>query len=225
MVHAIFPRHFLTAEAAVRDLSENAHALRNGEDVGIIRSFDYNVYGRMVRMDVLGYDIDEVTDKDGRKPEHTATLQMHFLTDEEIPFCDPKRPDYKDIRPNAWSTSTIRQRLNEDEFIEEHFGDLAAYIVPAIKETPYDTKTEDRIFPLSKEEIDMKSSPYPFYHNDPESRARVTVDGEPDIYRLRSAHRGSANYTWYVNSGGYVSSYGYATHAYRALPSFVIDIS
>lgn len=44
----------------------------------------------------------------------------------------------------------------------------------------------------------------------------------PQIIRLRSAHRGSASYTWTVNSSGNVSNYGGASIAYRFAPLVVI---
>lgn len=224
MVYATFRGVCTSAEAVINLLHDNFNAIAEEEsNVGMIRSFDYLADGRTVRMDVLGYDIDELA-AEGKKPEHTATLQMHFLTDEEIPFCDRNRPDIDKIKPNAWSTSTIRQRLNDEEFIEEHFGELAEHIVPVRKHTEYDEETIDKVFLLSKEEISQADSPYPFYANDPESRARVTVDGEPDYYRLRSANRGYAYIAWYVSSGGGVST-GTALSATRALPSLVIDIS
>lgn len=40
-------------------------------------------------------------------------------------------------------------------------------------------------------------------------------------YWLRSAHRGNANYAWYINSSGYVVN-GYACNAYRCAPACII---
>lgn len=40
--------------------------------------------------------------------------------------------------------------------------------------------------------------------------------------RLRSAYRGDAYYTWFVNTSGYAYNYGGATIAYRAVPACVI---
>ncbi len=43
----------------------------------------------------------------------------------------------------------------------------------------------------------------------------------PQNVRLRSAYRGNAYNTWYVNSSGYVNHYG-ASHAFRFSPVCVI---
>ena len=40
--------------------------------------------------------------------------------------------------------------------------------------------------------------------------------------RLRSANRGNANNTWYVNASGYVNSYIYAVNSSRFAPACVI---
>ena len=210
-------------KAAVELLRKNAIETASDADAPMIRSIDIDIDGRTARFDVLGYDIDVAAAEEGKEPEHTATLQMHFLTDEMIPFCDEKRPDIGQVAPNKWSTSTIRQRINDEEFIEEHFGDLADYIVPAVIKAKGDDPVIDRVFILSKEEINSETTPYIFYKNN-ESRTRVTIDGEPDWYWTRSAYRGGANSTWCVSSGGSVTSSG-AYGAYRALPSLVIDIS
>lgn len=213
----------LDPKAAVEALAFNADALAAGIDAGQITSIDIEINGRPVRFDVLGYDIDKVAEIHRRKAEHTATLQMHFLSDEYFPFCDENRKDIDQIVPNTWKTSTLRQRLNEESFIKEHFGGLARYIVPVLKDTDGVT-TEDKIFPLSVEEIDRETTPYPFYQNK-ESRSRTTSEGDCDCYWTRSAHRGGANYTWYVYTGGYVNNYSSACYAFRALPSLVIALN
>ena len=222
MVYSKFNSN-LDPKAAVEALAFNADALAAGMDAGQITSIDIEINGRPVRFDVLGYDIDKVAESHRRKAEHTATLQMHFLLDEYIPFCDENRKDIDQITPNVWKTSTLRQRLNDDLFIKEHFGNLARYIVPVLKDTDGVT-TEDKIFPLSIEEIDREITPYPFYQN-LETRSRTSSEGDNDYYWMRSAHRGNAYYTWYVNSSGCVNSYGYACNANRALPSLVIALN
>ena len=221
MVYSKFNSN-LDPNAAVEALAFNADALAAGMDAGQITSIDIEINGRPVRFDVLGYDIDKVAEIHRRKAEHTATLQMHFLTDEYIPFCDENRKDINQITPNTWKTSTLRQRLNDDSFIRKHFGDLARYIVPVLKNTDGIT-TKDKIFPLSIEEIDSEITPYPFYKNK-ETRSRTSSEGDNDYYWTRSAYRGYANYTWYVGSGGGVY-YGYAYAALRALPSLVIALN
>lgn len=210
-------------KAAVETLAANAEALAAGMDVGQITGIDIEINGKPVRFDVLGYDIDKVVASHRTKAEHTATLQMHFLTEEVIPFCDENREDIHEITPNIWETSTLRQRLNEDAFIKEHFGGLAKYIVPVLKDTDGVT-TEDKIFPLSVKEIKKEKTPYPFYQNN-ETQSRTTSKGDNDYYWTRSAGRGYANSTWYVGTGGSVSSYGYACYALRALPSLVIALN
>ena len=221
MVYSKFNSN-LDPKAAVEALAFNADALAAGMDAGKITSIDIEINGRPVRFDVLGYDIDKVAEIHRRKAEHTATLQMHFLSDEYFPFCDENRKDIDQITPNTWKTSTLRQRLNEESFIKEHFGGLARYIVPALKETDGVT-TEDKIYPLSIEEINSKTTPYPFYQNK-ESRSRTTSEGDNDYYWTRSAYRGNAYHAWCVYSGGYVYSY-IACIAYRALPSLVIALN
>ena len=222
MVYSKFNSN-LGPKAAVEALAFNADALAAGRDAGQITSIDIEINGRPVRFDVLGYDIDKVAEIHRRKAEHTATLQMHFLSDEYFPFCDENRKDIDQIVPNTWKTSTLRQRLNEESFIKEHFGGLARYIVPALKETDGVT-TEDKIFPLSIEEIDSETTPYPFYQNK-ESRSRTTSEGDNDCYWTRSANRGNASFTWCVYSSGYVHSGSYAYYAHRALPSLVIALN
>ena len=221
MVYSKFNSN-LDPKAAVEALAFNADALAAGMDAGQIISLDIEINGRPVRFDVLGYDIDKVAEIHRRKAEHTATLQMHFLSDEYFPFCDENRKDIDQITPNTWKTSTLRQRLNEESFIKEHFGGLARYIVPALKETDGVT-TEDKIYPLSIEEINSKTTPYPFYQNK-ESLSRTTSEGDNDYYWTRSAIRGYAGYAWYVYSSGYVGG-SYACNAYRALPSLVIALN
>ena len=44
----------------------------------------------------------------------------------------------------------------------------------------------------------------------------------PQSVRLRSAYRGNAYNTWYVNSAGYVNYYGGASYASRFSPVCVI---
>lgn len=221
MVYSMFNSN-QEPKAAVKTLACNVEALAAGMDVGQITSIDIEINGKPTRFDVLGYDIDKVTESHRRKAEHTATLQMHFLTDEYIPFCDENRKDINQITPNTWKTSTLRQRLNDDSFIRKHFGDLARYIVPVLKNTDGIT-TKDKIFPLSIEEIDSEITPYPFYKNK-ETRSRTSSEGNNDYYWTRSAHRGNAHHTWYVYTGGSVNSYR-AYYANRALPSLVIALN
>ena len=50
----------------------------------------------------------------------------------------------------------------------------------------------------------------------------INAKTSAQLVRLRSAYRGSALYTWYVHSGGYVYNASPARYAHRALPSLVI---
>ncbi len=101
----------------------------------------------------------------------------------------------------------------------------------------------DRVFSPSKEQIYNTpqiagEGEYWEYWRRALGRTSPTGTGSSNIYpaykiyainaktsaqtvRLRSANRGYAHHTWYVNSGGYVGSSN-AYYAYRALPSLVI---
>lgn len=76
--------------------------------------------------------------------------------------------------------------------------------------------TEEGFFLLSLEEIKK-------YMPRPADRVFVNEDGETDWWWTRSAYRGYAYNTWYVNAGGYVNSY-YASYAYRCAPACRIKL-
>ena len=76
--------------------------------------------------------------------------------------------------------------------------------------------TEEGFFLLSLEEIKK-------YMPRPADRVFVNEDGETDWWWTRSAYRGSAYYTWYVTTGGGVSS-GSASNAFRCAPACIIRL-
>ena len=77
MVYSKFNSN-LDPKAAVEALAFNADALAAGIDAGQITSIDIEINGRPVRFDVLGYDIDKVTEIHRRKAETPQHFRCTF---------------------------------------------------------------------------------------------------------------------------------------------------
>lgn len=162
-----------------------------------------------VAMQVLGYDKD--------KPavsgiSHTMTLCVRDLVFDPEPFGDN----------NKWEESTLREKLNSEEFINRFEEAFRSLIIPVERENTSGVTTIDRVSLLSLDEIKDPEKKYAFFETE-KDRVKVTRDGETWPYRLRSAHRGIARYAWYVSSDG-SAYYGNAFDAYRSSPLVTIGI-
>lgn len=76
--------------------------------------------------------------------------------------------------------------------------------------------TDEGFFLLSKEEVEK-------YMPREIDRIYADEDGDTRFWWTRSAHRGTANYTWTVSAGGHVS-YNYAGYALRCAPACRIKL-
>lgn len=183
--------------------------IRSGEAAKQLHAHDKIVLtfdGREELHEIIAIDAENLVDK---SLKHSITLQPVRLIGEPKPFDEDGK--------NVWSTSSIRKYLNSDEFITRYAEDMKKYTALVEKETEGDAPTVDRFFLLSLDEI---GGGYPAFQTE-KDRIKVDLEGETDWHFLRSASRGYACITWYVNASGYVIS-GYAFYAYRFAPACVI---
>lgn len=91
--------------------------------------------------------------------------------------------------------------------------------------TPQASGIEGEAWDYWKQAVE-RSTPTPWYKTFAEGGHPITygIDGKTSAQyvRLRSASRGYANYTWYVNASGYVNGYYYAVSSIRFAPACVI---
>lgn len=159
----------------------------------------------------------QILDYDKDKPavsgiSHTMTLCVRDLVFDPEPFGDN----------NKWEESTLREKLNSEEFInrfEEAFRNL---IIPVERENTSGFTTIDKVSLLSLDEIKDPKKKYAFFETEKDC-IKVTEYGETCPHRLRSANRGSAYSAWTVNSDGN-ASYNYAFNACRSSPLVTIGI-
>lgn len=161
-----------------------------------------------VAMQILDYDKD--------KPaipgiKHTMTLCVRDLLFDPEPFGDN----------NRWEESSLREKLNSEEFINLFKEEFRKLIIPVERENTYKT-TVDKVSLLSIEEIKNPEKKYDFFDTKKDC-VKVDKDGETMPYRLRSAYRGSAYGAWFVGSDGYAYSDS-AFGAYRSSPLVTIGI-
>lgn len=172
-------------------------------------------FGRKGEIDIqsegIGTVAMQILDYDKDKPavsgiNHTMTLCVRDLVFDPESFGNN----------NKWEESTLREKLNSEEFInrfEEAFRNL---IIPVERENTSGVTTIDRVSLLSLDEIKDPEKKYAFFETE-KDRVKVTRDGETWSHRLRSAYRGIACSTWNVNSDGY-AYYSYAWSANRFSP-------
>ena len=158
-----------------------------------------------VIFDIIGYDAEKLMDPG----KHSMTLWMRDLLFEEMPFSAEGN--------NKWEDSDIRKYLQSDGFIKRFEPGFRKLLSPAYKDNGEASETYDVFFLLSKKELE---DGYEFIKTEAD-RVKVDENGETDVHWTRSACRGYANYTWYVDASGDVSSYG-AYWATRFSPACVI---
>lgn len=171
----------------------------------IYLSFD----GKSTAFDIIGLDADKPVDPD---VQHTVTLQMHGLIEHRAFGSN-----------NKWEESEIRAYLNSEDF-RERFAELSQsqYLCEVYKDNDGREQTKDTFFLLSKEEYgDESSSIYPYYDGKGELPRVKEAGLETWWHWTRSAYRGSASSTWFVNSSGGVSNY-YSYGAIRCATACVI---
>lgn len=178
-------------------------------------------FGRKGEIDIqiegIGTVAMQILDYDKDKPavsgiSHTMTLCVRDLVFDPEPFGDN----------NKWEESTLREKLNSEEFInrfEEAFRNL---IIPVERENTSGVTTIDKVSLLSLDEIKDPEKKYAFFETEKDC-IKVTEDGKTWPHRLRSAHRGCAYYAWFVYSDG-SADYGNAFRAYRSSPLVTIGI-
>ena len=157
-------------------------------------------FGRKGEIDIqiegIGTVAIQVLDYDKDKPavsgiSHTMTLCVRDLVFDPEPFGDN----------NKWEESTLREKLNSEEFINRFEEAFRSLIIPVERENTSGVTTIDRASLLSLNEIKDPEKKYAFFETE-KDRVKVTRDGETWPHRLRSAYRGVANYAWSVDSDG-----------------------
>lgn len=156
--------------------------------------------------EIIGIDAEELVDKNLK---YSITVQSVRLIGEAIPFDEDGC--------NNWSECNLRKYINDEEFMSRYEEDMEQYTALVVKKnTPWED-TQDRFFVLSKDEV---CGGYPAFKTE-RDRIKTDLDGETDWHRLRSAFRGNAGYTWFVNASGYVSNVS-ASYALRFAPAWVV---
>ena len=178
-------------------------------------------FGRKGEIDIqiegIGTVAMQVLDYDKDKPavsgiSHTMTLCVRDLVFDPEPFGDN----------NKWEESTLREKLNSEEFINRFEEAFRSLIIPVERENTSGVTTIDRVSLLSLDEIKDPEKKYAFFETE-KDRVKVTRDGETWPHRLRSANRGYASYAWNVNSDGFAYNSS-AFNAYRSSPLVTIGI-
>lgn len=190
-------KHYIEIGKAREFFGENASMEVQVEDFGT------------VVFDVLDYDKEKLVDKNKK---HSVTLAVRDLIFDPMPFSKNGR--------NEWKTSDIRKYINSEEFISRFEPEFRKLLFKVYKDNgPKGKETIDTFFLPSVEE--MKGG-YVFFENE-KKRVKITPERETNWYWTRSANRGGACSTWYVNPSGYVS-YDRASWAYRFCPACVIAV-
>ncbi len=162
-------------------------------------------FGRKGEIDIqiegIGTVAMQVLDYDKDKPavsgiSHTMTLCVRDLVFDPEPFGDN----------NKWEESTLREKLNSEEFINRFEEAFRSLIIPVERENTSGVTTIDRVSLLSLDEIKDPEKKYAFFETE-KDRVKVTRDGETWPHRLRSAGRGNAYNTWHVYSSGSAGNY------------------
>lgn len=190
-------------------MEELQKAVRSGaakEQLKVHDRFLFVFDGKLAAFEVIGLDAEKLADPELK---HSVTLMAVDLIGENRPFDEDGN--------NKWDKSSLRAYLQSEKFMQRFEEDVKKYVAPVIKTTNENMETKDLFFILSKEEAE---GGYPAFKTE-RDRIKVNPDGETDWYFLRSAYRGNASYTWYVNSSGYVNNY-YASVAYRFAQAFTI---
>lgn len=158
-----------------------------------------------VTFDIIGYDAEKLAED----KQHSITLWMRNLILNKMAFSTEDN--------NKWEESYIRKHINSEEFIKRFEPGFRKLLSPVYKDNGKFPETYDVFFLLSKEELEGGYE----YINTEADRVKVDENGETDVHWTRSATRGNASYTWYVNTSGNVSCNN-AYWAYRFSPACVI---
>ena len=183
--------------------------IRNGEAAKTFKAHDKIVLtfdAREELHEIIGIDAEELVDK---TLKHSVTIQPVRLIGEERAFDEDGF--------NDWSKCSLRKYINSTEFMSRYTENIEKYAALVIKKNGNYEDTQDRFFLLSKDEVLSK---YPAFKT-ARDRIKTNLNGETDWHRLRSAHRGYANYAWYVLASGSVGSSS-AIYAYRFAPAWVV---
>ena len=157
-------------------------------------------FGRKGEIDIqiegIGTVAIQILDYDKDKPavsgiSHTMTLCVRGLVFDPEPFGDN----------NKWEESTLREKLNSEEFINRFEEAFRSLIIPVERENTSGVTTIDRVSLLSLDEIKDPEKKYAFFETE-KDRVKVTRDGETWPHRLRSANRNNASNAWNVGSDG-----------------------
>lgn len=158
-----------------------------------------------VTFDIIGYDAEKLAED----KQHSITLWMRNLILNKMAFSTENN--------NKWEESDIRKHINSEEFINRFETGFRELICPVYKDNGECIDTVDRFFLLSKEELE---GGYEYIKTEAD-RVKVDENGETDVHWTRSARRGNAGSTWYVNASGCVY-YSSASWANRFSPACVI---
>lgn len=151
-----------------------------------------------------------------RPPEQLAT-KPGFLSGYADDFLAILSPSKVVTALNTVSDASIGQ-------YEETYDKV---FLPSLEEifcTPQLAGVEGEAWELYKRLVGqtVPASTYPTTYDAYKMRGIENPTGGAQIVRLRSAHRGTAYNTWYMNTSGSVSTYSYACNAIRGLPALEI---
>ena len=147
-------------------------------------------------LNILDYDKDKAADPDMQ----TMTLQFACLLFDEMPF--------DENGCNKWEKSSIRRNMNR------------RLLIPVLKENGDREATLDTFFLLSVEEMKDKEKKYQRFRSERDC-VKVNPKQETEWHWTRTAYRGYAYNTWFVNASGYVY-YINAVSSGRFAPACVI---
>ena len=155
--------------------------------------------------DIIGYDAEKLMDPG----KHSMTLWMRDLLFKKMPFSAEGN--------SKWGDSYISKYLQSDSFIKRFEPGFRKLLSPVYKDNGKSPETYDVFFLLSKEELEGGYE----YINTEAERVKVDENGETDAHWTRSASRGFASHTWYVDTSGFVGISN-ANWAGRFSPACVI---
>lgn len=203
----------LTESVTLEELRKIIREGRAAEVLAVGDQIFIDFDGAAVPYDVIGIDADTPA---AEELKHTVTIQAHELI-EKRPF------DTKGCYgSNDWETSELREYLNSETYAAR-CAELAKYAIPVTKMNTNGRKTVDTFFLLSEDEYYAKDTPYEYYKDKPYRAAKHAKDDFNDRHRTRNASRGNSYDTWYVDSSGYVYSYGGgASYSMRCAPACAI---
>mgnify|MGYP006988887456 CR=1 FL=1 len=133
--------------------------------------------------------------------------------------------DFLDILEPVKITTALNTTSDSDIGTTEVTTDT--FFLPSLQEeycVPQLADVEGEYWPYWKERLGL-SSPQAWYSENANAnhiRYLISNTSSAQNVRLRSSHRGSAIFTWYVDSAGSVYYYGYATTSVALAPACVV---